>query len=218
MVSTFATGYAADANGRPFKRRNYIPAIIIVCVLALTAVVAWTWAAAGGDDVSYPTDCAMPPTIQEPPFEVASQGEMLKVAPAAQSTFKVSVLNAGAARGEARSVSEDLVALGFTAADPAFGDDAAYGDTDLNCVGQIRFGPGSQGAATAVWLALPCAQLINDGRGGNTIDIALGKYFHGLNSTQDVQAALESLRAVDPRNPKSGVDRSLIEAVHSQSC
>ncbi|NLG45732.1 MAG: LytR family transcriptional regulator, partial [Gordonia sp.] len=36
--------------------------------------------------------------------------------------------------------------------------------------------------------------------------------------TQDTQAALEALRSVDPKNPKTAIDRSLIEAVHNQAC
>lgn len=218
MVSKFATGYATDAQGRPFKRRNYIPAIIIVTVLAVLAIAAWTFAVVGGEEKTYPTDCNMPTAADAPQFQVASRADMLSVAPAAQSTFKATVLNSGAARGQARSVSDDLVAQGFAAADPAYGDDTVYGEDTLHCVAQIRFGPGGQGAAAAVWLALPCAQLVNDGRGGTDVDVALGEFYHGTKPSQDAQAALEALRTVDPRNPKSGVDRTLIDAVHAQSC
>ncbi|MFT3662601.1 MAG: envelope integrity protein Cei [Gordonia sp. (in: high G+C Gram-positive bacteria)] len=219
MVSKFATGYAADSRGRPFLRRNHTPAIVIATVLAVLAIGSWTYAALSGEDKSYPVDCPMPIAGgDKPSFEAASRDEMLGVSPAAQSTFKVTVLNSGAARGEARSVSEDLVAQGFAAADPAYADDNAYGDDKLACVAQIRFGPGGQGAAASIWLALPCAQLVNDGRNGSDVDVALGEYYHGAKPTQDAQAAMEALRTVDPRNPKSGVDRSLIESVHAQGC
>lgn len=218
MVSKFATGYATDAQGRPFQRRNLTPAIVIVTVLAVIAIAAWTFALVGEEDESYPTDCALPATPDAPSLQVVGRADMLSVAPAAQSTFKVTVLNSAAARGQARSTSDDLVAQGFAAGEPAYGDDTVYTDRDLHCVAQIRFGQGGQAAAAAVWLAMPCAQLVNDGRPGTDVDVALGEFYTGSRQSQDVQAALESLRSVDPRNPKSGVDRSLIEAVHAQPC
>lgn len=217
MVSQFATGYANDAEGRPFRRRNTRPAVIIATILAVAAIAAWSFALISHSDKSMPTNCNLPVT-EGTKLTIADRGQMLGVSPAAQSTFKVSVLNSAAARGEARSVSEDLVAQGFTAGEPAYGDDAIYPNRDLNCVAQIRFGQAGQGAAAAIWLALPCAQLVNDGRKGSDVDVALGEFYTGGTASQEEQAALESLRAVDPRNPKSGVDRSLIEAVHAQSC
>lgn len=217
MVSQFATGYATDAQGRRFARRNYTPAIIIGTVLVVAALVAWTFVLTGRDAVSYPTDCAMPtqPGVTMTPTE---RGEMVAIPPAAQSTFRVTVLNSAAARGSARSVSDDLVRQGFTAGEPAFGDDTVYTERNLDCVAQIRYGPGGQTGAAALWLAVPCAQLVDDGRPGADVEIALGEYWHAPASTQEQQAALESLRTVDPRNPKSGVDASLIEAVHRQPC
>ncbi len=217
MVSQFATGYATDAKGRPFQRRNTRPAIIVATVLTVAAIAAWSFALIGGGDKSVPTDCNLPAST-DGQFAPADRAQLLDVAPAAQSTFRVSVLNSAAARGEARSVSEDLVAQGFAAGEPAYGDDTVYPDRDLHCVAQIRFGQAGQGAAAAVWLALPCAQLINDGRKGSDVDVALGEFYASTKASQDVQAALESLRSVDPRNPKTNVDRSLIEAVHAQSC
>ncbi|GAC58348.1 hypothetical protein GOHSU_37_00440 [Gordonia hirsuta DSM 44140 = NBRC 16056] len=217
MVSQFATGYATDAQGRPFKRRNYTPAIVIGTVLAVAAIAAWAFALTGGSTESYPVDCAMP-TKQDVKLTVVGTGEMIEVAPAAQSTFRVTVLNSAAARGSARSVSDDLARQGFTPGEPAYGDDTLYTERDLDCVAQIRFGPGGQNAAAAVWLAVPCAQLVNDDRAGADVDVALGEFYHSAPSTQEQQAALESLRSVDPRNPKTGVDKSLIEAVHRQPC
>lgn len=217
MVSQFATGYATDAEGRPFPRRRTGPAIAIATVLTVAAIAAWSYALVAGGDKSVPIDCN-PPTTAGAHFSVADRDAMLDVAPAAQSTFRVSVLNSAAARGEARSVSEDLIAQGFAAGEPAYGDDTVYPDRDLHCAAQIRFGQAGQGAAAAVWLALPCAQLIDDGRTGSAVDVALGEFYTGTRPSQDMQAALESLRSVDPRNPKTGVDRSLIESVHSQSC
>ncbi|WP_026917773.1 envelope integrity protein Cei [Gordonia shandongensis] len=226
MVSKIATGYTTDVKGRPFRRRHLTPAIIVVAVLAVAAITTWTVALTGSGDKSYPTDCSMPqrPSASSAPdgpepvtLDRVSKTDLLSVAPAGMSTFKVRVLNSGAARGQARSVSDDLVGQGFTAAEPAYGDDTVY-EQSLDCVAQIRFGPGGQGGAAAVWLAEPCAQLVNDGRTTTDVDLVLGEYHRSLRPSQDAQAALEALRSVDPKNPKTAVDRSLIEAVHSQAC
>lgn len=217
MVSQFATGYANDAQGRRFKRRNYTPAIVLGTVLAVLAIAAWTFALLDRGTDSYPTDCAMPAKV-DVSMTPADRDAMLEVSPAAQSTFRVTVLNSAAARGSARSVSDDLIRQGFAAGEPAYGDDTMYTERDLNCVAQIRYGPGGETAAAALWLAIPCAQLANDGRAGPDVEVALGEYWHAPASTQEQQAALESLRSVDPRNPKSGVDGSLVEAVHKQPC
>ncbi|MCK0440485.1 envelope integrity protein Cei [Gordonia alkaliphila] len=218
MVSKFATGYSTDAQGRPFPRRNYTPAIVIATVLALVGIGAWSFAFIGDEEESRPTACNLPTSAEGPELKVVNRSDMLSVAPAALSTFTVTVLNSAAAHGEARSVADGLAAQGYAPGTPAYGDDTLYPERDLSCVAQIRFGTGGQTAAAAVWLALPCAQLVNDGRAGTDVDVALGEYYTATQPTQDMQAALESLRSVDPRNAKSGVDRSLIEAVHAQSC
>ncbi|MGB3302110.1 envelope integrity protein Cei [Gordonia sp. (in: high G+C Gram-positive bacteria)] len=226
MVSKIATGYTTDVKGRPFRRRQWLPAAIVVAVLAAGAITAWSFALNSGGTEAHPTDCNMPvaaksaaPDAPKPPeLTVVSNTDMLSVAPAGLTTFGVRVLNSAAPRGSARSVSDDLANEGFTAADPAFGDDTVYPDQNLHCVAQIRFGQAGQAGAAAVWLAAPCAQLVNDGRKGTDVDLALGEFYTNTRPTQDTQAALEALRSVDPKNPKTAIDRSLIETVHNQSC
>lgn len=221
VVSKIATGYTTDVKGRPFRRRHLMPAMIVVAVLAVAAITAWTFVLTGGGDEPRPTDCNMPVAdggSPAPNLTPASSTDMLSVAPAGLSTFRVTVLNSAADRGAARSVSDDLIAEGFTPGDPAYGDDTVYPNRDLHCVAQIRFGQAGQAGAAAVWLAAPCAQLVNDGRKGTDVDLVLGEYHTSIRPTQDTQAALEALRSVDPKNPKTAIDRSLIEAVHNQAC
>ncbi|MGB6244406.1 envelope integrity protein Cei [Gordonia sp. (in: high G+C Gram-positive bacteria)] len=227
MVSKIATGYTTDVRGRPFRRRHLMPALIVVGVLAVAAITAWSVALTRGGAEARPTDCNLPvaasptaggPAPAVPSLTPVSATDMLSVAPAGLTTFRVRVLNSAASRGAARSTSDDLVASGFTPADPAYGDDTVYPDRNLHCVAQIRFGQAGQAGAAAVWLAAPCAQLVNDGRRGTDVDLALGEYYTNGRPTQDTQAALEALRSVDPKNPKTAIDRSLIEAVHHQAC
>ncbi|KAF0970785.1 MULTISPECIES: envelope integrity protein Cei [Gordonia] len=230
MVSKITTGYPTDEQGRPYPRRRYAPAIITVVVLLVLGVVVWAIVLGGDNSESVPTACNQPtpstavePGAQqpaEPPvLTQVPRDEMLEVAPAALSTFQVRVLNASEERGAARSVSEDLAAQGFTpAADTPFADDPVYANRDLNCVAQIRFGPAGRAAAAATWLAFPCAQLVDDGRRGTGVDVALGTYHSGGELSQDAQAALEALRSADPKNPETGADPALVKAVHSAPC
>ncbi|MET4164249.1 MULTISPECIES: envelope integrity protein Cei [Gordonia] len=230
MVSKITSGYPTDEQGRPYRRRRYAPAIITVVVLMVVGVVVWAIALGGGDTESVPTACNQPtpPTSVEagapapaapPTLTVVGRDEMLGVAPAPLSTFGVRVLNASDERGAARTVSDDLTAQGFTPVpDNPYADDPVYPNRDLDCVAQIRFGPAGRAAAAATWLAFPCAQLVDDGRRGTAVDVALGIHHSGGEMSQDAQAALEALRSADPKNPASGVDPVLVEAVHSTPC
>lgn len=236
MVSNITHGQATDRRGRPFRRRVTLPALILAGVLALTGVVVWSMALTSGDDDSVAVDCnqptaatasasesarpsAAPSSTAAAKLTAAPRDEMLTVSPAALTTFSVRVLNASTTRGAARTVSDDLVAQGFTPTpDTAYGDDPLYPNQDLNCVAQIRFGPAGKASAAAVWLAIPCAQLVDDGRTGTSVDVALGEQYKAREQTQDAQAALEALRAADPKDPKSGVDPALVKAVHSAGC
>lgn len=240
MVSQITTGHPVDRKGRAFRRRRERPALILLGVLLVLAVVAWIVVAVSGSDAeATPITCnqpsppsstarsaaapaagAMPGSPTRPPtLKAVSSTDMLATPPAALSTFQVRVLNGSTQRGAARSVSDDLTAQGFNPVpDNPYGDDTLYPGHDLNCVGQIRFGPAGKAAAAAVWIAVPCAQLIDDGRPGTLVDVALGQYYKSREQSQDAQAALEALRSADPKTPKTGVDPNLVRAVHGQKC
>ncbi|MFT4199645.1 envelope integrity protein Cei [Gordonia sp. (in: high G+C Gram-positive bacteria)] len=237
MVASITNGYSKDHQGRPFRRRVPTPAIIAVAILAAAGVLVWSIALTRGASSRVPVDCNQPSAAAANPSGAPAPGgaktgsatvpkltamnrdEMLEVSPAALPTFGVRVLNASNQRGKAQSVSDDLVAQGFSPPqDNAYGDDTVYPNKDLNCVGQIRFGEAGKASAAALWLAIPCAQLVMDGRSGTDVDLAIGQYFTGTEQSADAQAALEALRSADPRNPKTGVDPQLIKAVHSGTC
>ncbi|MYR05796.1 envelope integrity protein Cei [Gordonia sp. SID5947] len=238
MVSQLTSGSSVDSKGRPFRRRRLRPAIILAVVLLIAGLITWAVALADSGPVAVPTNCNQPTEASAQPSGVAApdpgmpaptpapttvtpadRDEMLAVAPAALSTFQVRVLNASSQRGAARSVSDDLTGQGFNPApDAPYGDDTVYTNQDLSCYAQIRFGPAGKASAAAVWLALPCAQLVDDGRQGTGVDVALGKYYEGREQSQDAQAALEALRSADPKDPRTGADPTLVKAVHSASC
>lgn len=237
MVSQITTGHSTDKKGRPFPRRRTRPALILIALLIVMGLITWIVALVGGDAQARPVNCNQPtpasadpsasavpdtPTTSAaapPTLTAMSRDEMLAVAPAALSTFQVRVLNASNQRGAARSVSDDLTGMGFNpVADTPYTDDTVYPNRDLDCVAQIRFGPAGKAAAASVWLAIPCAQLVDDARTGTSVDVALGQYWESPVQTQDAQAALEALRTADPRNPSTGAEPELVKAVHSQTC
>lgn len=240
MVSQITTGSPVDQKGRPFRRRRARPAIIVAVVLLVAGLVTWIVALAGSGTAAVPTACNQPtPASVDPsasaaavpaappaspaaaPAKLTAVGrtQMIEVPPAALSTFQVRVLNASSQRGAAQSVSNDLTATGFnpTPNNP-YADDAVYPNHDLNCVAQIRFGPAGKAAAAAVWVAIPCAQLVDDGRTGTGVDVALGEYYESREQSQDAQAVLEALRSPDAATRGNGADQTLVKAVHSQSC
>lgn len=238
MVSQITTGTPFDPKGRPFLRRRPRPAYIAAIALLITAIVAWSVVALkSSDKAATPTDCNQPTPASEtsaapaasaahpkpppppPTLNVVSRDDMLKVTPAPLSTFQVRVLNAASQRGQAQSVSEDLTSQGFRPmADTPFGDDPAYPNHDLRCVAQIRFGSDGKAGAASLWLAVPCAQLVDDGRKGTSVDLALGAYYETKEPSQDQQATLGALRSALPTDPKSGADPELVKAIHSTTC
>lgn len=230
MVASITNGYSKDHNGRPFRRRVPTPAIIATAILAALGVLVWSIALTGGTSSRVPVDCNQPSVAdastapgnakpaQAPKLTAMNRDDIIEVAPAALATFGVRVLNASNQRGKAQSVADELINQGFTPVqDNAVGDDPVYPNRDLNCVGQIRFGEAGKASAAALSLAVPCAQLVQDGRAGTDVDLALGEYFTGTEQSADAQAALEALRSADPRS-KTGVDPALIRAVHAGTC
>ncbi|AZG44189.1 envelope integrity protein Cei [Gordonia insulae] len=235
MVAQITAGSSVDHKGRPFRRRRLLPAVIMGVILLVAGLITWAIALSDTGAAAIPTACNQPspasadasaaapatPTSAAPlpKLTAADRDEMLAVAPAALSTFGVRVLNASSQRGAARSVSDDLTAQGFNPVpDTPYADDTLYANQDLACYAQIRYGPAGKASAAAVWLALPCAQLVDDGRQGTSVDVALGEYYEGREQSQDAQAALEALRSADPKNPQTGADPVLVKAVHSTTC
>jgi hypothetical protein len=110
------------------------------------------------------------------------------------SAVKVRVLNAGGQRGQANLVAAQLSDFGFAQAAPPT-NDPLYPDGDMVCTGQLRFGPAGSGAASTVALLVPCAELVRDARGDDTVDVAVGTAFGDINPGRSVRDALDQLGA-----------------------
>lgn len=216
MVAQITEGTAFDKHGRPFRRRNLLPAIVFLVFLAVTTGVVWTIALTRPVDVRKAAVCNPPPQpAGSPPVELGkqvSQTEMANVAPAKLSDTKVRVLNASGRGGQAADIAGALQDLGF--AQPTAANDPIYPSAQLNCQGQIRFGTAGQATAAAVWLVAPCTELFRDSRADDSVDLALGTDFTALTHNDNIEAVLATLRpgATEPS------DSALLSKIHTSSC
>jgi hypothetical protein len=216
VVAQLTEGTAFDKHGRPFRRRNPRPAIVVLVFLVVAAGVVWTVALTRPAKVHEVAVCNLPPQQADsaPPQlgEQVSRTAMADVAPAKLSDAKVRVLNASGRGGQAADVAGAMKDLGF--AQPNAANDPIYAGTRLDCQGQIRFGTAGQATAAAVWLVAPCTELFNDNRADDSVDFAVGTDFSGLAHNDDIDAVLATLRpgATEPSDP------ALVAKIHSSSC
>jgi hypothetical protein len=217
VVAHITEGTAFDKHGRPFRRRNPRPAIIVVILLVVATAVAWTVALTRPTDVREVAVCNPPPqpTGTASPInlgEQVSRTDMIDVAPAKLADTRVRVLNASGRGGQAGDIAGALQDLGF--AQPTSANDPAYAGTRLECQGQIRFGTAGQATAAALWLVAPCMELFHDSRGDDSVDLALGTDFSSLAHNDDIDSVLATLRP----GATEGADHALLSKIHSASC
>ncbi|MFZ0831565.1 MAG: envelope integrity protein Cei [Mycobacterium sp.] len=217
MVAQITEGTAYDRHGRPFRRRNYRPAIIVAVALFVVTAIVWIIALTRPSDVHEITACNPPPGRSDPSQptlgEQVSRADMVDVAPGRLIDAKVRVLNASGQGGQAATVASGLKDLGF--GQPTADNDPVYANTKLVCQGQIRFGRAGQATAAAVWLVAPCLELYQDQRNDDAVDLALGTEFEALSHSDDIDAMLASLRP----EATTGPDLSLLPKIHdSNAC
>lgn len=218
MVAQITDGIAFDKRGRPFRRRNYLPGILLFVALAVVTLLVWVMALSQPPDVREATVCNAPPPAADPTAAAPKLGEqvtradMTDVTPAKLADTKIKVLNASGQGGQAAEVAGELRDLGF--ADPAAANDTLYANARLECQGQIRFGPSGRAAAAAVWLVAPCTELFQDQRSDDTVDLAIGTEFGELTHSDDIDAVLASLRP----DATQAADPTLLKKIHTAAC
>ena len=216
MVAQITSGTAFDKHGRPFRRRNYVPALALLAALAVASLMIWVVAFNQPADVQEIADCNAPPAPTDPNQPTLGDrvtvSTMSEVIPAKLADTKIRVLNASGQGGQAAEVAGALRDLGY--APPTAANDTVYQNTRLECQGQIRFGPAGRAAAAAVWLVAPCTELYQDQRSDDTVDLAVGTEFSDLSHNDDTDAVLASLRpdATQPADP------SMLAKVHAGAC
>ncbi len=218
VVAQITDGTAFDKHGRPFRRRSFLPGIVLFASLAVVTALVWMIALSRPPDVREAAVCNPPPTPADPDAftprlgEQVPRAEMTDVTPAKLADTNVRVLNASGQGGQAAEVAGALRDLGF--ADPEADNDPIYETARLACQGQIRFGPSGRAAAAAVWLVAPCNELFQDERTDDTVDLALGTDFTELSRGDDIDAVLASLlpEATQPADP------ALLSKIHTGAC
>ena len=216
MVSQITSGTAFDKHGRPFRRRNFVPGIVVAVVLAVVTLVVWVIAFNQTTDVQQLAACNPPPAATEATQTALGEqlpaATMTDVTPAKLTDTKIRVLNASGQGGQAAEVAGALRDLGY--APPTAGNDTVYENTRLQCQGQIRFGPSGQAAAAALWLVAPCTELFQDQRPDDTVDLAIGTEFSEISHNDDIDAVLASL-GPDATQP---ADTALLKKIHAAAC
>ncbi|MCS3780055.1 envelope integrity protein Cei [Tsukamurella ocularis] len=245
MVSQLTgTGRRFDRNGEPFRRRNTLPILIVIAVLAVVAIATWARAMSSQEETAAPVSCPSPPATSDSAtatatatagaaaragatapapapasekFEIVSPDDLVSVRPAPLAASTVRVLNASGQAGRAETTLNKLADYGFSAPTTgAYGNDPVY--SEMACQAQLRFGDSGRAAAAAAWIIAPCAELVDDGRRDNSVDLVLGTFFTDLEPSTDAQEILRILRAAPAGAADGGANPALVSAVHSQSC
>lgn len=191
-----------------YRRRRPYPALIMLVVLGVTAVVVWTKVVHAVGDVDAAIRCNPPhtPAPSGSPSTAAFAGQALphdaldRTTPTPATRAQVRVLNASTHKGQATKVAESLQDLGFgKAGEPD--NDPVYPAGDLACRGQIRFGANGASAARTLSLIAPCFELVRDGRQDATVDVAVGTKFDQLQPNDNARQALDQLAAWNAQQP-----------------
>lgn len=173
-----------------YQRRRHRPLLAIVVVLAVLAAVTWTVVlstAGSSSSVSCPA-----PSSGTLSGEVLDVDALDETPPAPVDTVAVRVLNAGGQRGQANLVAAQLGDLGFhEAAPPA--NDPLHPEGEMDCIGQLRFGPAGESAAATLSLVLPCTEPVRDDRGDASVDVVIGTEFREVNPSRAVRDVLDEL-------------------------
>ncbi|MFE5285355.1 envelope integrity protein Cei [Nocardia sp. NPDC056611] len=225
MVSLITQGKTTDPTGRTFIRRRWEPWAAMVGVIALICVVVWFKALTTSEGDQGAMACNSPSPASStaaakptPLGERVGNSRLRDVQPAALAASKVRVFNANGQRGQAAHVASQLGDLGFASApDVQIGNDPVYVNGDLECTGQIRFGVKGRPAAAAVQLVVPCAELIEDQRQDETVDMVLGSLFRDIRPSTDAEEVLRALKNPTPGTAPA-VDPKLLDAARHAKC
>ncbi|HWC81603.1 MAG TPA: envelope integrity protein Cei [Pseudonocardiaceae bacterium] len=224
-----AAGLSRERRRAPYRRRKPIPAIVIVALLLIAAVVVWIKVIHKADNVDQAIACPASTVAGAAGDQTLGYTALDKVTPAAPNQIQYRVYNGSTQRGAANQAAIALTGLGFQQA-TTIADDPLYPQQNMACVGQIRFGSNGQAAARTLSLVLPCTQLIKDNRQDSTVDVAIGKKFSTVVPNTDALSALHQLSAYAASHPaqqggqqaqgSSGpvLSQSLLSNAHNSTC
>jgi hypothetical protein len=224
-------------GGPRYRRRRPLPAVLVFALLVVLAIFMWTRVFETTANTEAATECNLPGEPKVPPAgpdrttapAVAPFGSMLPrdsldhVTPAAPKNVRVTVLNANGQSRQATLIGDELNGFGFAQGGPP-ANDPIYPRFDMKCHGQIRFGGPGASAARTLSLAVPCAQLVQDGRPDPSVDLALGSEFNDIKMTRQAKQVLQQLTAWAARpgqaagSPPPVIDTNLLSEARDVHC
>ncbi|MBW0106552.1 envelope integrity protein Cei [Pseudonocardia sp. KRD291] len=203
-------------SSRPYQRRRTRPIVATGAVLLVLAAATWVVVLATSSTGPADTSCT-PPASGAVPGTVIDRAELHTAAPAAPSDVRFQVLNAGGQRGQANLVSAQLGDLEFgESSSPT--NDPQYPDGDMDCLGQLRFGPAGQSAAETLALVVPCVELIRDDRTGAGVDVVIGAAFSDVAPGRAARDVLDELSAPAGENGRPAVDPATLQQARDNGC
>ncbi|TNC27654.1 envelope integrity protein Cei [Amycolatopsis alkalitolerans] len=213
---------------RGYRKRRPLPALVLIGILGLVAMVVWVRAVTTRTDINEVVRCTPAPApVDGLTFTPLTYTALDDVAPIPPDKIAVQVLNASTSRGQATITTESLRELGFTQiGDP--GNDPAYPAQDAGCQGQLRFGDNGRSAARTLSLVLPCVELVKDTRADASVDLSIGTAFGDVRPTQQGRQILQQLQQWSQQHPDGGneqsaasgpvIDPALLSAARNVTC
>lgn len=209
-----------------YRRRRRLPGLVLLLVLAVSVGLIWNKVLDTSTSTVGALACPAPPSAAAAPKGVTPPKPGIRIegpapdgaAPAPPGSFVMRVLNANGQRGQAGLVSAELIkTYGFAGAEPPSANDSLFYNQNMRCVGQIRFGPKGLAQARTMHLMVPCAELVQDTRQDNGVELSLGTLFGELSPSSDAKTILASLRAATPKAPAK-LDAALLKAASTTGC
>ncbi|RSN22902.1 hypothetical protein DMC63_07645 [Streptomyces sp. WAC 05977] len=219
-----------DRGARPYRKRKPLPALIVIGVMALGAVIVWVNVVASKSDIDARVRCDPPPAPQQGvTYTPLAHNGLDDRAPVPPDKVAVQVLNGSQVRGQGGIVTSTLRELGFSQiVEPDV--DPAYKNAEAKCRGQIRFGENGAAAARTLSLVVPCAELVKDNRKDASVTLTTGTLLGDVRPKAEARQVLDQLTRWSKAQQGSGggeqsagggapvIDQALLKAAREAPC
>lgn len=198
----------------PYRRRTRWSVLVMVGVLLIGAVIVWAQvlrpvaaaesgcnapgpvpepSAAGTASTMSTRGTSTSPTVTTTLGTFSTPESLADTRPADPGRVPLTVLNASTVTGQAKTVTDELRAAGFSEMGQQ-DNDPLYPAADLRCYGEIRYGYAGLAEARTTLIVAPCAQLVLDDRLDNSVDLSLGRLYQLTPITDEVQEQLTAIK------------------------
>jgi hypothetical protein len=200
----------SQESAPPYRRRTRWPVLVIVGVLLIGGFIVWMQVfkpvaaaesgcnqpgavptAAGGTATTRASATTSAASTTLGTF--AAPDSLADTRPADPGSVPLRVLNASTITGQAKTVTDELRAAGFSEIGQQ-ANDPLYPAADLRCYGEIRYGYAGLAEARTTLIVAPCSQLVLDDRLDNSVDLALGQLYQVNPITDAVRDQLTEIK------------------------